>query len=732
MSDAQMLQALNDINQTLTDIAAGSLSGSNGPSAGQRAARGRGISSEEKAHQQRMEKAANQNAETLKEFNSIYRKQQKSFADYAIAASVTSSAFQQALDSSPLEDLDTKLVETFQKAIGKSNNGLVAQMADQVTDLAGVIEKERLVQQQMSFLEIQKAQARNLLTTEQYNQRMADAGIDATRQIQLMSRDFDELEEETMDLARAFNDASRSTVRSNRTLVDAAQAVASRWGFLATGGALLVKELYDAGSAAAKFGTAMNSIDAIGLGMSSAELSELQGQHKQTIMATNQTYGEFNTLLGQNNFHMRAYAGSLEAVAQMNAQSLTVHRNLNGSVQDQSTYIDEQQSLFKTWNRAFSMTAEQFTELNSQLLNSNEMQASMFKMDKTKRAQAFTDIQQTYQQLKANGMLHEEALGAIDALNKMSGTMDPKDRLKQAGRLQAYAGTLGMGAEGAEAAAIQRKGARASEGEKVRYAEIVSEINKRSAEQMQGGLGQELAHSTMIQKAGLDQIIGPMSAFRSVVTREGMKIDTTGPGGLATIAAEMEGMSDAAGLAMATADAALAFTKGPMYAAVLSIGGGIWAMVGQNAMNQTVGGLTQNMGRVAGIAGKVIGGLGGAAAVGTIAYGATSLLMEQFGLNEKLSNLLGFSDAPDAIEGSVINEDALILRELQKIAKTNEQSAYYGQSTQQLLDAAQKINLRTKDEIKDAAAATEAIEKEKIRVMKKSRGSARYSASGMY
>lgn len=115
----------------------------------------------------------------------------------------------------------------------------------------------------------------------------------------------------------------------------------------------------------------------------------------------------------------------------------------------------------------------------------------------------------------AAGMTAEQAKDAAKMLNKMVAAK-PLDRIKQAARIRALGGAMGIGGA-EEAARAVMAGPRATAEQKRQLMEF-SKSATNMVDQMRGaGLGQEIFAMTMLEKLDLEQYYGPGSSFSTTL-----------------------------------------------------------------------------------------------------------------------------------------------------------------------------------------------------------------------
>lgn len=132
-------------------------------------------------------------------------------------------------------------------------------------------------------------------------------------------------------------------------------------------------------------------------------------------------------------------------------------------------------------------------------------------IDKKQRKQILLEIQARIKHFKMLGMSTEQAEKASKALEQLGGKK-PLDRFKQAAKAQAA--LTAMGIEGAaDIGNIIRKGNRATEDERKRVAEVFGQAQNIAAEAAQGPMAQEFFVRGLIEKTGLEDMMGKGGVF---------------------------------------------------------------------------------------------------------------------------------------------------------------------------------------------------------------------------
>ena len=280
------------------------------------------------------------------------------------------------------------------------------------------------------------------------------------------------------------------------------------------------KEAYEVAQAAAATGsrvTAQQVLDAKKLGMSTSQLIRISSEYRQTMNATDMTTNEFNDALVKGAYSMVQYTGSLEAGMRLQAENMQLAK-LSGasSSADVTNFTTSMNEAMKDFQAATGRSADEFTKLNKSLRMSSDTQNLMFKMNKDNRLLLQQEMAHRRNALTSGGLMIEQADSFINTLNALQGDT-AKDRLRKAAVMQATLGAMGLGAEGAEAAAILRKGGRAEPDDIKRFKAIGELAATVSSERAQGEFGTEMVQDHLNDLMG--GLFGPKGPFAAIETQ---------------------------------------------------------------------------------------------------------------------------------------------------------------------------------------------------------------------
>jgi len=504
-----------------------------------------------------------------------------------------------------------------------------------------------------TFIKIKEQKEKNLITEQQAEEQLREIGArlsDLEKPLVIVSDRYNEQIEILGDVNEKLEQAGRRSEGLGKAF-NAVKVLAMAAG----------KQLYDVTTASMRSGVDMTQqgiLQARMMGMSQVELIETQGQYRNAIEASGMSSDAFSDMMEKSAWELGEFTGSLKEGALFAAESTRTFRNLGAVGITQTEFLKEQQNIYKDLHSTLSMTTDQFKEMNSQLLNGQTTREQMFKMDIKRRGLYFLELQSVTKQLFIDGLTQEAAMRAVEAMQAM-GAAAPKTRLKEAAKMQALAGALGMGAEGEEMARLQRGGLR-GKGDKARFAELSAMLTKRiSSEMSSGDFGREMVVSQLLESTGMMDRFGPGGAMAELALAEGRKIGdvVSGPTGAMTTQNSVDLTESQVKLTLATQALAAAMTEGPMSAltSVLTGAGFLSAMKmlgggGASVAAKTVGGAKALTGLASG--GAALATTGAAlTAAGAVGYAIGT------GIEKTLMNLIPdqMSKAGDWFFGGIGN-----------------------------------------------------------------------------
>jgi len=365
---------------------------------------------------------------------------------------------------------------------------------------------------------------------------------------------------------------------------------------------LLASSIAGAARPAFKFGTDISdSLTAFTVGMNPQEFAQNVATYRQSIQAAGISTGDFKTIVAAGADELTEYTGELKDSIRLQSSAFEAAKRFGVEGGDaMKSFMNQQVATFKKFNMVFSMTADQFIAMNDQIKKSTAINEHMYRLDKTERAQKAKDIQQTVLQLRTQGLMQEQAMKVVEAMSAIA-AKSPKERLKQAAKLQAVGGALGFGAEAGRAAQAIRTG----KTQTPEFAKDMEAMQKRMGEFMGQGLPQEMMASQIIQATGLESLLGPKSDFADLNKEQYQATQN--------IEKLAKKRNDIANKALATLDKIQAFLAGPILKMFGSAIGFLGVMAGGAFLKSAAGGLLSSggmIGNVMRIAAGMLGPLG--------------------------------------------------------------------------------------------------------------------------
>lgn len=320
----------------------------------------------------------------------------------------------------------------------------------------------------------------------------------------------EDLEKKGRELVDTFDDLQVSSGNLEDQM-DKQKGVGGRltkvWAVLVAG----AKELYDVQTTAMRVGreaTLDQAWQSRMMGMSHVELLETQSRYRKGMESGGESQEQFTQRMLDSSTALYKWTGSLKAGAVFQAEAVQRFRRLNGAGGDLESYLTKNAQTFKILNQTLGKTSDQFNEMVNQLAESSSIRLQMFKMDRGRRSAYLQEMVALQAKLEMEGMTQEQAARTVEALAEIGGK-DPKERMKEAAKLQALMGSMGMGQQGAEAAALIRGGMR-GEGDADKLKELMGPVMANISQTLAQGGSAEMGMSARISALGLDPLISSM------------------------------------------------------------------------------------------------------------------------------------------------------------------------------------------------------------------------------
>lgn len=251
----------------------------------------------------------------------------------------------------------------------------------------------------------------------------------------------------------------------------------------------------------------------ISYGISAVEFAKMTTAQRQTINALGGTAKAMNTLDGVfNNFAIMT-GGDFPAAMKLALQQLNNFASLG--IRPSSRAMQDFQKDVETLSKQTGMGLEQAVSFFDDIARDAESLVLLRSARAGERESILKSQRAMVQNAIAVGMSAEAAKEATKMLNKMVAAK-PIDRMKQAARLRAMGGALGI-AGSDEAARALIAGPRATAEQKQALMQF-SQSATNMVDQMRGaGLGQEIFATQLLEKLDLEQYFGAGGTFSTTL-----------------------------------------------------------------------------------------------------------------------------------------------------------------------------------------------------------------------
>lgn len=379
--------------------------------------------------------------------------------------------------------------------------------------------------------------------------------------------------------------------------------------------------------------------------MDPADISRMQAANKQASLAVGGAERWLDEVADQQK-RWALLTGNMSDGARAAAGSFTVLRSIGmdaaAGSENQIRAQDALLSSFKNLQKMTSMTAEEFVELQKELVADQDHRVNLMKMGKQERIAYIDSINKRLQENVQLGMTIEQAKEVEKTFAAMRGK-GPRERMKAAARLQMVGGAMGMDT-GGRLFELMRKGKRTA-GEEKELQELTRNMNTKIAD-MAGSsdMSQQLLAEILLAKSPeLQGIFGQTSANTEKMT-EGLRISDEQLKQTHVIA---ESNSTIAQKTVEIKGALDVVANSPLikgFGAVAALTG--MAILSKVAVSQrtTMIGL---LGKMAGVSGlSKVGKAAGALGAGAVGYVAGEAIYDKFGADildgvDRMANLFG-------------------------------------------------------------------------------------------
>jgi hypothetical protein len=268
-----------------------------------------------------------------------------------------------------------------------------------------------------------------------------------------------------------------------------------------------------------------NMWNAMNLGIDPARLSEIQASTRQAVNVMGGAE-QWSKKVGNVQSSLFGHIGDLDATTQFMADGMMtlVRAGIQPST---DAFMDASGTLGplgKTFKDIQKISGATFEETGRMMKELAEDQTIRWKLmgaaSEKQRRTILMETMERHKNLLAMGMTTEQAKRAASALDQMAGK-GPKERMKQAAKMQMMMGAMGIGG-GAETAALMRKRVRTGAEDK-QLAEAIAKVNAKISGKQTQSLAGDFFASEMLQKTGMDGLLGPGSAFEKNLTSTAAK-----------------------------------------------------------------------------------------------------------------------------------------------------------------------------------------------------------------
>lgn len=491
----------------------------------------------ERASRARNEQILKDNSSALKYLKDTLRKNNSLIENMNYITKASNKVFNEAVDSmSDLKSLE-KLPDNFKKIMERSGSSLIKSMAQSADTIEGMFASQQKIEKLPQVKELMQAFVDGSETLHSLQVKIEDLGYTQEEAESIVKRfnsaiisSEHEIKKNTASIAlgqktvdgfdeeiRIANDGVRkfgSTVETEtKHFKELGSTVKSLTG-------LLAKELFDAAQASMRFGSEFNLIRSRLAGMAPEDYSQMQAENRQAINALTGNFNEFDSLISKSNLEMIQYTGSLKDSSKLIGSLITTSRLIGNAGIETDKFVESQKKMFTSFNRQLSMTSDEFAAMNDRLIQDSDIRGVLYRQSEQERQAHFEDLQMQVKTYRTWGLLQDQAESLAKTMDRMAGR-DAKTRMKEAARLRSVMGAIGMAQEGARAQALILKGSRRTGAETEELAGIRKSANEVVSGLMGDTFANELLISAMIQKASLEELLGPNSIMVNALLGKG-------------------------------------------------------------------------------------------------------------------------------------------------------------------------------------------------------------------
>lgn len=454
--------------------------------------------------------------QSVKTYNRLVRENSLSIQRLSDATKYSGAFFQEAVNqTTSWERLNKTLPQKLEDALKRSGSELasnvknfedVLQINDMTKALGNTVSAIQGMHQDMSQAtgviaaltefaavggnlgKISKELTPELL--ENYNTTIAETN-DLNQQqkvhlIGIVDRALPTLRTETKKLADAQAIASHQMITGTERMRNVLSKAADNfftWSTAIGAGTIAATQFANDVSEAMRLGTqGLQQMRGITMMMDPAEISRLQAANKQALLAV----GDSEKWLDQVSKQQKDWAlvtGDMTTAAQAAAGTWTILRRIGMTAEEseeawnrQTAAQEQMLGTFKRLQKMTSMTADEFINLQKELITDQDHRINMMKMGKQERV--------LYMQSLNNRMAENIQMGmTVDQAKEVEKTFaairskGPRERLRAAARMQMVGGALGIEG-GGRLFELMRKGKR-TDAEEKELTKLTIQMNDR-------------------------------------------------------------------------------------------------------------------------------------------------------------------------------------------------------------------------------------------------------------
>lgn len=171
---------------------------------------------------------------------------------------------------------------------------------------------------------------------------------------------------------------------------------------------------------------------------SAGSVSSLSDAAANTYKDFSQASQEFFNVTGDRN---KAYADMMKS---LNLETYSAVKMSNAEMMKQMTGPDGLRSHFQQLSMMTGVSVSDLIDANTEQMKSSDMRLALLQLDEKSRKQKSLQLAQDQVFLVKQGMQIDQAIEATAAMQKLTQTMTPKDRYKEAVRMSVIMGAMGI------------------------------------------------------------------------------------------------------------------------------------------------------------------------------------------------------------------------------------------------------------------------------------------------